>query len=66
MTMPTTALLTPLEGGAWEADARAELEDVGEMVDPRLAEVDGDIDTIGGLAAVLAGHMPQGGRVHRP
>ncbi|MES1974075.1 MAG: hemolysin family protein [Pseudomonadota bacterium] len=55
------ALLIPLEGGAWEADARAELEDVGEAIDPRLAEVDGDIDTIGGLAAVLAGHVPQAG-----
>jgi CBS domain containing-hemolysin-like protein len=55
------ALLVPLDGGAWEADARAELEDVGETIDPRLAEVDGDIDTIGGLAAVLAGHVPQVG-----
>ena len=55
------ALLSPLGGGAWDADARAELEDVGEAIDPRLAEVDGDIDTIGGLAAVLAGHVPQVG-----
>ena len=55
------ALLVPLDGGAWEADARAELEDVGETIDKRLAEVDGDIDTLGGLAAVLAGHVPQKG-----
>ena len=55
------ALLSPLDGGAWDADARAELEDVGETIDPRLAQVDGDIDTIGGLAAVLAGHVPQVG-----
>lgn len=55
------ALLNPLDGGAWDADARAELEDVGETIDPRLAVVDGDIDTIGGLAAVLAGHVPQVG-----
>jgi CBS domain containing-hemolysin-like protein len=55
------ALIVPLDGGAWEADARAELEDVGETIDSRLAEVDGDIDTIGGLAAVLAGHVPQKG-----
>jgi CBS domain containing-hemolysin-like protein len=55
------ALLIPLDGGAWEADARAELEDVGETIDKRLAEVDGDIDTLGGLAAVLAGHVPQKG-----
>jgi CBS domain containing-hemolysin-like protein len=55
------ALLIPLDGGAWEADARAELEDVGETIDERLAEVDGDVDTLGGLAAVLAGHVPQKG-----
>ena len=55
------ALLVPLDGGAWDADARAELEDVGETIDPRLAEVDEDIDTLGGLAALLAGHVPQQG-----
>ena len=56
-----TALIVPIEGGAWEADARAELEDVGETVDPRLADTEDDIDTIGGLAATLAGHVPQAG-----
>ena len=55
------ALLVPLDGGAWEADARAELEDVGEQVDPRLAEVDGDIATLAGLAALLAGRVPAKG-----
>ena len=55
------ALLVPLDGGAWDADARAELEDVGSEIDPRLAEVDTDIDTLGGLAAMLAGHVPQKG-----
>ena len=54
-------LLTPLDGGAWEADARVELEDVGEAVDPRLAEAESDVDTIGGLTAVLAGHVPEPG-----
>ena len=52
------ALLVPIDGGAWEADARAELEDVAETVDPRLAEADGDVDTLGGLAALLAGRVP--------
>jgi CBS domain containing-hemolysin-like protein len=52
-------LLVPLDGGAWEADARVELEDVGETVDPRLAEAESDVDTLGGLTAVLAGHVPQ-------
>jgi CBS domain containing-hemolysin-like protein len=55
------ALLVAIEGGAWDADARAELEDVGEEIDPRLAEVEEDIDTIGGLAFVLAGHVPAAG-----
>jgi CBS domain containing-hemolysin-like protein len=56
-----TALLVPLDGGGWDADARAELEDVGEIVDSRLAEVEEDIETIGGLAFVLAGHVPKVG-----
>jgi CBS domain containing-hemolysin-like protein len=56
-----TQLLIPLDGGAWEADARAELEDVGQIVDARLAERVSDVDTLGGLAAVLAGHVPQVG-----
>lgn len=55
------ALIVPIDGGGWEADARAELEDVAEMVDPRLAEVEEDVDTIGGLAFVLAGHVPEVG-----
>ena len=56
-----TALLVPIEGGGWEADARAELEDVGETIDPRLAEIEEDVDTLGGLAFVLAGHVPSPG-----
>ena len=52
------ALLVPIDGGAWEADARAELEDVADTVDRRLAEADGDVDTLGGLAALLAGRVP--------
>jgi CBS domain containing-hemolysin-like protein len=55
------ALLVPLDGGAWDADARVELREVGETVDPRLAEAESDVDTIGGLTAVLAGHVPAAG-----
>jgi CBS domain containing-hemolysin-like protein len=55
------ALLIPIDGGGWDADARAELEDVGITVDPRLAKVNEDVETIGGLAFVLAGHVPQAG-----
>jgi CBS domain containing-hemolysin-like protein len=56
-----TAMLVPLANGMWDADARAELEDVAAVVDPRLADVDEDVDTLGGLAFVLAGHIPQPG-----
>jgi CBS domain containing-hemolysin-like protein len=55
------ALLIPLEDGLWDADARAELDDVASAVDPRLGDIDEDVDTIGGLAFVLAGHVPQPG-----
>lgn len=56
-------LMVPLEDGVWEADARAELEDVGELIDERLAEVEEDVETLGGLAFVLAGHVPEAGEV---
>ncbi|SEH19706.1 CBS domain-containing protein [Sphingopyxis sp. YR583] len=58
-----TVLFAPGDGGCWEADARAELDDVGEAIDPRLAEVEEDVDTLGGLAAVLAGHVPEVGEI---
>jgi len=54
-------MIVALDGNLWDADARAELEDIAAAIDPRLAEVDGDVDTIGGLAFVLAGHVPQVG-----
>ncbi len=56
-------MLIPLEDGLWDADARAELEDVAEMIDARLAQVEEDVDTLGGLASVLAGHVPQLGEI---
>ena len=49
--------------GCWELDARAELDDIGEQIDPRLAEVDEDVDTIGGLSVVLANQVPEVGSV---
>lgn len=49
--------------GCWDVDARAELDDIGEAIDPRLGEVEEDVDTVGGLAAVLAGHVPEVGEV---
>ena len=55
------ALFVALDDGIWEAAARAELDDIGEAIDPRLADTDEDVDTLGGLASVLAGHVPQPG-----
>lgn len=57
------AMLIPLDGGLWEADARAELDDVAKDVDPRLADVEEDVDTLGGLAFVLAGRVPVPGEI---
>ena len=62
-----TARFVPDADGCWDADARAEVDDIGGVIDPRLAEVDEDVDTLGGLAAVLAGHVPAVGEVlHHP
>ncbi|MGZ3234664.1 MAG: hemolysin family protein [Croceibacterium sp.] len=56
------ALITPIGEGMWDADARAELDDVAEIVgDSRLAEVEEAVDTLGGLAFVLAGQVPRPG-----
>ena len=55
------AMLIPLDGGAWEADARAGLEDAAAAIDPRLGEHEADVDTLGGLTAVLAGQVPKVG-----
>jgi CBS domain containing-hemolysin-like protein len=59
-------LVVPLGEGMWDADARAELDDVAETVaDPRIAEVEEAVDTLGGLAFVLAGQVPAVGAVLR-
>ncbi len=58
-----TEQLVLLESGAWEADARVELEEVGERVDARLGDVDEDVDTLGGLAFLLAEQVPPVGAV---
>ena len=54
-------LLLKAEDGSWDADGRAELVDVAEAVDERLGTVDEDVDTLGGLAFVLAGRVPEAG-----
>ena len=50
-------MLTLLEDGLWEADARFELDDLREAVDARLTAVDDEVDTIGGLAFMIAGRL---------
>jgi len=57
------ANLSRLDEGIWDADARTELEEVAETIDARLADVEEDVDTLGGLALVLAGHVPQVGEI---
>ena len=56
-------LVTPLGDGMWDADARAELDDVAETIDARLGAVEEDVETLGGLAFVLAGRIPQTGEI---
>ncbi len=58
-----TEMILPLEGGLWDADARVELDEVAEKVDPRLAEVDDAVDTLGGLAFLLAEQVPAVGTI---
>jgi CBS domain containing-hemolysin-like protein len=54
-------LLTRLDEGVWEADARIELEELAETVDARLRWDEDDVDTLGGLVFLLAGHIPSRG-----
>jgi CBS domain containing-hemolysin-like protein len=55
------AMLTMLDDGLWEADARLELEELAQAVDPRLSSADDEVDTLGGLVFLLAGHIPARG-----
>jgi CBS domain containing-hemolysin-like protein len=54
-------MLTMLDEGLWEADARVELEELAESIDPRLSSKDDEVDTLGGLVFLLAGHIPAKG-----
>jgi CBS domain containing-hemolysin-like protein len=51
-------MLIPLEDGMWDADAGVELEEVADKVDPRLGEGEEAVDTLGGLALLLAEQVP--------
>jgi CBS domain containing-hemolysin-like protein len=54
-------MLTMLDEGLWEADARVELEELALAVDPRLSSDKDEVDTLGGLVFLLAGHIPAKG-----
>src|SRR5947209_4762974 len=54
-------MLTRLDEGLWEADARIELDDLAEAVDARLWSDDDEVDTLGGLMFLLAGRIPMQG-----
>ncbi len=57
------AMFTQLSPVMWEADARAELDDLAEAIDRKLSEVEEDVDTLGGLAFVIAGQVPDVGQM---
>jgi CBS domain containing-hemolysin-like protein len=56
-----TGLLVKLDETTWDADARVELEELAETVDPRLTWEEDEVDTLGGLVFLLAGHIPAKG-----
>jgi CBS domain containing-hemolysin-like protein len=54
-------MLTMLDDGLWEADVRVELEELAQAVDARLSSDEDEVDTLGGLVFLLAGHIPAKG-----
>jgi CBS domain containing-hemolysin-like protein len=54
-------MLTLLDDGLWEADARLELDELRQAVDSRLSAEDDEVDTVGGLTFLLAGRILQPG-----
>ena len=54
-------MLTMLEDGLWEADARLELDELAESVDARLSSKEDEVDTLGGLMFLIAGRIPAKG-----
>jgi CBS domain containing-hemolysin-like protein len=57
------ALFFEVSPGVWDADARSELDDIADAIDPKLSEIDEDVDMLGGLAFVIAGQVPQPGEM---
>lgn len=57
------AQIVPLGDGRYEVDARVSLDDLRSTVDTRLIDEEEEVDTLGGLAFMLAGHVPDVGEV---
>jgi CBS domain containing-hemolysin-like protein len=54
-------MLTMVDEGVWDADARLELDELAQAVDPRLSSEEDEVDTVGGLVFLLSGHIPTKG-----
>jgi len=54
-------MLTMLDDGLWEADARIELDELAKAIDARLSTAEDEVDTLGGLMFLLSGHIPARG-----
>ncbi len=61
-------LILALADGSFDVDARTDIEALEAVTGTDLAEAaDGDVDTVGGLVFLLAGHIPAvGARVDHP
>ena len=57
------ALILPLEDDLWDADARVTLEELETTLGVRFgdAEIDAEVDTLGGMVFMLAGRVPAPG-----
>src|SRR3546814_4654370 len=55
--------IKPLGNGLFEADARAPPEQVAAQIDARLIDEEDEVDTLGGLAFLLAGRVPVDGEI---
>ncbi len=51
-------LIVPVGAKMWDCDARAELDDIAREIDPRLAQIEEPVDTLGGLTFLLAEGVP--------
>ncbi|MGX6646314.1 hemolysin family protein [Maricaulaceae bacterium MS644] len=60
-----TPVIRARSNGCWEADARAEIVDLEEVIGREIAtdEEEADVDTLGGLVFRLAGRVPERGEV---